>query len=74
MVIDHVRRFNHEGLLQLQTFAADKDLRGVKTSYSGTSAIRAVWDQGVPVTLKLPVTLNLFMNYVQKHWSQLHKA
>ena len=32
--------------------------------YSGTSVIRAVWDQGVPVTLKLPVTLNLFMNYV----------
>ena len=33
--------------------------------YSGTSVIRAVWDQGVPVTLKLPVTLNLFMNYVR---------
>ena len=27
--------------------------------------LRAVWDPGVPVTLKLPVTLNLFMNYVR---------
>ena len=34
-------------------------------AYSGTSLIRAVWDQGVPVTLKLPVTLNLFVNYVR---------
>ena len=33
--------------------------------YSGTSVIRAVWDQGVPATLKLPVTLNLIMNYVR---------
>ena len=32
--------------------------------YSGTSLIRAVWDPGVPVTLKLLITLNLFMNYV----------
>ena len=34
-------------------------------NYSGTSVIRAVWDQGVPVTLKLPVSLNLFMTYVR---------
>ena len=37
----------------------------METQYSGTSVIRAVWDQGVPVTLKLPVSLNLFMNYVR---------
>ena len=36
----------------------------LECNYSGTSVIRAVWDQGVPATLKLPVTLNLFMNYV----------
>ena len=32
--------------------------------YSQTLFIRAVWDQGVPVTSKLPVSLNvLFINH-----------
>ena len=48
--------------------------------YSGTSVIREVWDQGVPATLKLPVTLNLFMNYVRTvhgdmvTWEHVHEA